>query len=48
MLVSYPWTPEDGRFWRVGVTDGLFVSGDRYIPYPSDMPVEVTEHGSGW
>jgi predicted secreted protein len=42
MLVSYPWTPEDGRFWRVGVTDGLFVSGDRYIPYPSDMPVEVT------
>lgn len=42
MLVSYPWTPEDGRYWRVSVTEGLFVTGDRYIPFPADMPVEVT------
>lgn len=42
MLVSYPWTPEEGRFWRVSVTNGLFVTGDRYIPYPGDVPTEVS------
>ncbi|NLV27722.1 MAG: protease inhibitor I42 family protein [Methanomicrobiales archaeon] len=39
MLVRYPWTPEDGRYWRVSVTSGLFVAGDRYIPHPPDIPV---------
>ena len=42
MLVSFPWTPEDGRYWRVSVTEGLFVTGDRYIPYPPDIPVDVS------
>ncbi len=42
MLVSYPWTPEDGRYWRVSVTEWLYVTGDRYIPFPIDMPVEVS------
>lgn len=42
MQVSYPWSPEDGRFWRVTVTDGLFVSGDRYLPHPPDIPVEMS------
>lgn len=42
MLVSYPWTPEDGRYWRISVTSGLFVTGDRYVPYPPDMPVAVS------
>lgn len=42
MRVSYPWTPEDGRYWRVSVTEGLFVTGDRYIPYPPDLPVDVS------
>jgi hypothetical protein len=45
MLVSYPWTPEDGRYWRVSVTEGLFVTGDRYVPFPADMPVEVRYAG---
>lgn len=42
LLVTFPWTPEDGRYWRVSVTEGLFVTGDRYVPYPADVPVEVT------
>lgn len=42
MLVSYPWSPEDGRYWRVGVTEGLYVTGDRYVPSPADIPVEVS------
>jgi predicted secreted protein len=44
MLVSFPWTPENGRLWRISVTEGLFVTGDRYIPYPPEIPVE--ESGS--
>lgn len=42
MLVSYPWTPEDGRYWRVSVTEGLFVTGDRYTPFPPGIPVEIS------
>jgi len=42
MMVSYPWTPEDGRYWRVSVTEGLFVIGDRYTPFPPGIPVEVS------
>ena len=39
MLVSYPWSPEDGRYYRVSVTNGLFIVGDRYIPYTDPVPV---------
>ena len=39
MLVSYPWSPEDGRYYRVSVTNGLFIVGDRYIPYSDPGPV---------
>lgn len=39
MRVSYPWSPEDGRYYRVSVTNGLFIVGDRYIPYTDSVPV---------
>ena len=42
MLVSYSWSPEEGRYWRISVTEGLFVSGDRFISYPDDIPVAET------
>ena len=42
MLVSYRWSPEEGRYWRISVSEGLFVSGDRFISYPDDIPVAET------
>lgn len=39
MRVTYPWSPEDGRYYRVSVTNGLFIVGDRYIPYTDPVPV---------
>jgi len=41
MMVSYPWTPEDGRYWRVSVTEGLFVTGDRYTTFPPGIQTFV-------
>ncbi len=41
MMVSYPWTPEDGRYWRISVTEGLFVTGDRYTTFPPGIQTFV-------